>query len=198
MAITPTNLGGRPDTGSDWRRFQGFWLDRLEQRLVIEHVEGADHARVEGGAGHPPDLPDRSRAHRPRVDEVHPLLGHRVASPLKDVLFDARIDTDALGFLADHRVYGNVVVPAAVIASGTLQTQRVIVGTLESIVAEVAKAKLEPPATLIVGDVVRVRDLLSLSPVPSPFGRGERLPPGQPSGGVEKSLASVGNFGSAA
>ncbi|PYQ39697.1 MAG: hypothetical protein DMF77_20715 [Acidobacteria bacterium] len=37
-----------------------------------------------------------------------------MSSALKDVLFDARIDEGALPFLSDHRVYGNVVVPAAV------------------------------------------------------------------------------------
>ena len=55
----------------------------------------------------------RPRPEGPRAADVHPLLGHRVSSASKDVLFDARIDADALPFLADHCVYGNVVVPAA-------------------------------------------------------------------------------------
>jgi uroporphyrin-III C-methyltransferase/precorrin-2 dehydrogenase/sirohydrochlorin ferrochelatase len=41
--------------------------------------------------------------------------------------------------------------PAAVIASGTLPTQRTVVGTLATIAALVDEAVLEPPATLIVG-----------------------------------------------
>jgi uroporphyrin-III C-methyltransferase/precorrin-2 dehydrogenase/sirohydrochlorin ferrochelatase len=47
-------------------------------------------------------------------------------------------------------------VPTAVIASGTLATQRVVVGTLTTIAALASEAGLEPPATVVVGDVVRV------------------------------------------
>jgi uroporphyrin-III C-methyltransferase / precorrin-2 dehydrogenase / sirohydrochlorin ferrochelatase len=47
--------------------------------------------------------------------------------------------------------------PAAVIASGTLPAQRVVVGTLGSIAALTAEAGLEPPATLVVGEVVQAR-----------------------------------------
>jgi uroporphyrin-III C-methyltransferase len=46
--------------------------------------------------------------------------------------------------------------PAAVVASGTLPGQRTVVGTLATIAARVAAAGLVPPATLVVGDVVRV------------------------------------------
>jgi uroporphyrin-III C-methyltransferase/precorrin-2 dehydrogenase/sirohydrochlorin ferrochelatase len=52
-------------------------------------------------------------------------------------------------------------VPAAVVANGTLHSQRVIVGTLKTIVDAVAAARLDPPATLVVGNVVRVRELLT-------------------------------------
>ena len=45
--------------------------------------------------------------------------------------------------------------PAAAIADGTLPTQRTVVGTLASIAAQVAAAGLEPPATVILGEVVR-------------------------------------------
>jgi siroheme synthase len=37
----------------------------------------------------------------------------------------------------------------------------VLVATLATIAAEAAAANLDPPATLVVGDVVRVRDLLN-------------------------------------
>jgi len=40
--------------------------------------------------------------------------------------------------------------PAAVIANGTLEDQRVIVGTLATIVRQVRDARLDPPATLVV------------------------------------------------
>jgi len=51
--------------------------------------------------------------------------------------------------------------PAAVIASGTLPDQRVVVATLATLAARVAEEGLEPPATVVVGEVVRVREVLS-------------------------------------
>jgi acyl transferase domain-containing protein/NADPH:quinone reductase-like Zn-dependent oxidoreductase/acyl carrier protein/SAM-dependent methyltransferase len=43
---------------------------------------------------------------------THPLLGRRVPSALKEILFESRIDTDAVPFLADHSIFGAVVCPA--------------------------------------------------------------------------------------
>src|SRR5207249_77373 len=51
--------------------------------------------------------------------------------------------------------------PAAVIASGTLPAQRTVVATLATLADRVAEEGLEPPATVVVGEVVRVRELLS-------------------------------------
>ena len=51
--------------------------------------------------------------------------------------------------------------PAAVIASGTLPDQRTVVGTLDTLAARVAEEGLEPPATVVVGEVVRLRELLT-------------------------------------
>ncbi|GBD28301.1 Uroporphyrinogen-III C-methyltransferase [bacterium HR31] len=45
-------------------------------------------------------------------------------------------------------------VPAAMIARGTLPDQEVVVGTLETIAGRVEQARLQPPATLVVGRVV--------------------------------------------
>ncbi len=45
--------------------------------------------------------------------------------------------------------------PAAVIASATLPSQKVVVATLGTIAARIIDARLESPATLVVGDVVR-------------------------------------------
>ncbi len=50
--------------------------------------------------------------------------------------------------------------PAAVVASGTLPHQGTVVGTLETIARLVKEAALEPPAILVVGEVVRLRDIL--------------------------------------
>lgn len=50
--------------------------------------------------------------------------------------------------------------PAAVISKGTLPEQRVVCGTLASIAAEAAAAKLSSPCLTIVGEVVRLREQL--------------------------------------
>jgi len=51
--------------------------------------------------------------------------------------------------------------PAAVIESGTLPTQRVIVGSLSDIVERARENNARPPALLIVGDVVEQRQALA-------------------------------------
>lgn len=54
--------------------------------------------------------------------------------------------------------------PVAVIASGTLPEQQTVVGTLDDIAALVAAAELDPPATIVIGEVVRVGVGLTQSP----------------------------------
>src|SRR6266508_3992070 len=51
--------------------------------------------------------------------------------------------------------------PAAVVRQGTTPDQETVVGTLATIAADVAHAGLTAPATLIVGEVVRLRNRLS-------------------------------------
>jgi uroporphyrinogen III methyltransferase/synthase len=48
--------------------------------------------------------------------------------------------------------------PAAVIERGTLPSQRVVTGTLETIVQRAREASIEAPAIAVVGDVVAMRD----------------------------------------
>ncbi len=50
--------------------------------------------------------------------------------------------------------------PVAVIRQGTLPEQETVVGSLSSIVAEVEKRELKPPAVIVVGEVVGLRDKL--------------------------------------
>lgn len=50
--------------------------------------------------------------------------------------------------------------PAAVIAQGTLPDERIVTGTLGTIAGDAARAGLRPPATVVVGEVVRVRERL--------------------------------------
>jgi uroporphyrin-III C-methyltransferase len=51
--------------------------------------------------------------------------------------------------------------PAAVIRQGTTPDQETVVGTLATIAADVERAGLTAPATLVVGEVVRLREQLS-------------------------------------
>ncbi|HTG31528.1 MAG TPA: uroporphyrinogen-III C-methyltransferase [Thermoanaerobaculia bacterium] len=50
--------------------------------------------------------------------------------------------------------------PVAVIAQGSLPEERTVVGTLDTIAGDVARAGLRAPATIVVGEVVRVRQRL--------------------------------------
>ena len=47
--------------------------------------------------------------------------------------------------------------PAAVIASATLENQRVVVSTLERVVEDAQRERVTAPAVLVVGDIVRFR-----------------------------------------
>jgi uroporphyrin-III C-methyltransferase / precorrin-2 dehydrogenase / sirohydrochlorin ferrochelatase len=51
--------------------------------------------------------------------------------------------------------------PAALVAHGTLENQRVITGTLATIAAAAARAGLESPALLLVGEVVSLHNSLA-------------------------------------
>ncbi|MFC2003281.1 uroporphyrinogen-III C-methyltransferase [Chloroflexota bacterium] len=50
--------------------------------------------------------------------------------------------------------------PVAVIADGTSHRQRTVVGTLEDIVSRTRQSNIQPPAVLVVGEVVRLREHL--------------------------------------
>jgi uroporphyrin-III C-methyltransferase len=50
--------------------------------------------------------------------------------------------------------------PVAAIAQGSLPEERVVVGTLGTIAGEVARAGLRAPATIVMGEVVRIRQRL--------------------------------------
>jgi acyl transferase domain-containing protein len=48
----------------------------------------------------------------PRGDQLHPLLGTRLRSPLKAIQFENHVSTETLAFLNDHRIYGTALLPA--------------------------------------------------------------------------------------
>lgn len=51
--------------------------------------------------------------------------------------------------------------PAAIIQHGTLPTQRVLTGTLDTLPLRTAAAGLQPPTLVVVGEVVRLRERLA-------------------------------------
>lgn len=53
--------------------------------------------------------------------------------------------------------------PIAIIVNGTTPKQKVIVGTLANIIDKAVKENVEPPAIIIVGDVVKLRDQLVMN-----------------------------------
>jgi siroheme synthase len=50
--------------------------------------------------------------------------------------------------------------PAAIIASAATSKQRVLVSTLERLSADAATQKFEPPAIVVIGEIVNFRALL--------------------------------------
>jgi uroporphyrinogen III methyltransferase/synthase len=61
--------------------------------------------------------------------------------------------------------------PVAVIRWGTTAQQQTVVGTLETIAENVARAGLKPPAIIVVGEVVRLRERLNWFEGKPLFGR---------------------------
>jgi uroporphyrin-III C-methyltransferase len=50
--------------------------------------------------------------------------------------------------------------PAAVIASATTPAQRIVIATLQTLAATVSEQNIEPPAIVVIGEIVRLRDKL--------------------------------------
>ena len=50
--------------------------------------------------------------------------------------------------------------PAAVIASATTPKERILVSTLDRLAAAVREQKIEPPAIVVIGDIVKLRERL--------------------------------------
>ena len=53
--------------------------------------------------------------------------------------------------------------PAAVIISASTPKQRVLVSTLENLAGDARAQKLEPPAIVVIGEIVKLRDELALA-----------------------------------
>ena len=69
----------------------------------------------------------------------------------------SRLDEIAAALMAGGRPAGE---PVAIVSHATLDNQHVLETTLGRCVADVAAAALEPPAMMVVGEVVRLRAAL--------------------------------------
>ncbi len=69
---------------------QRYWIEAARPRSRLLMTPGSDSA-------------------------IHPLLGHRQASPLKHRQYTAELRSDDFDFLADHRVHGVAILPAAAV-----------------------------------------------------------------------------------
>jgi uroporphyrinogen III methyltransferase/synthase len=109
--------------------------------------------------------------HRETASSVTIVTGHEVRSDAGRICWRALSLMDTLVFLmAVHNlrhISSKLVehgrspdTPAAMIQMAYWPEQRVVTGTLASIADEVEHAGVKPPATLVVGDVVRLREKL--------------------------------------
>ena len=111
--------------------------------------------------------------HRSLASSFTVITGHEDPEKGKSTIFWDKLSTgsDTLVFLMGMANLAHIVkqltdngrspsTPVAVISHGTSPKQRTIVGTLENIVARAKKENFEPPAVIVVGEVVRLREQL--------------------------------------
>jgi uroporphyrinogen III methyltransferase / synthase len=124
--------------------------------------------------------------HRDAASSVAILTGHEAKSDPSRIDWHALSKMDTLVFLMGVRnarlICRNLIdhgcppdTPAAMIQSAFWVDQRVVTGPLEEIADRVENAGIRPPATLVVGKVVRLRNLLGLDPQAA--AEGLRTPP---------------------
>jgi uroporphyrin-III C-methyltransferase / precorrin-2 dehydrogenase / sirohydrochlorin ferrochelatase len=78
--------------------------------------------------------------------------------------------------------------PVAVIRDGTLPGQQVLTSTLAAVAGDAAAAGVTPPAVVVIGEVVRLRELLSSGGWTVP---GEPAQPGEPAPGATQALGAT-------
>jgi len=111
--------------------------------------------------------------HRHLASSFAVITGHRAVDHEESEISWDKLSTgtDTLVFLMGVGNLANIVArlidngrssttPAAVIADGTSRRQRTVVGTLEDIVTRAREADIQPPAVLVVGEVVQLRERL--------------------------------------
>ena len=112
--------------------------------------------------------------HRDAASSVAIVTGHEAAKDTSRVDWGALCKLDTLVFLMCVHNIGRIAqeliahgrdpsTPAAMIQKAFWPEERVVTGTLGSIAAEVERAGIVPPATLVVGEVVRLREKIKNS-----------------------------------
>ncbi len=112
--------------------------------------------------------------HRDAASSVAIVTGHEATKDTSRVDWEALRKLDTLIFLMGVHNIGRITqeliahgrdaaTPAAMIQMAFWPEERVVTGTLGSIAAEVERAGVGPPATLVVGEVVRLREKLKNS-----------------------------------
>jgi uroporphyrin-III C-methyltransferase len=134
-------------------------LALVEAGLPFEVVPGVSSiASVPGAAGIP--VTHRGVSSQVTIVNGHGPLDFEALAAARGTLVVfmglGRLDELAAGLIAHGRPAST---PAAVIASGTLPEQRVVVAPLAQIAG--AAEDLEPPALVVIGDVVALREALA-------------------------------------
>jgi uroporphyrin-III C-methyltransferase len=112
--------------------------------------------------------------HRDAASAVAIVTGHEANRDESRLNWSALAGIDTLVFLMAVRTVDRVAreliahgrdpqTPAAMIQMAFWHGEKVITGTLESIAAEVERAGIDPPATLVIGEAVRLREKLKHS-----------------------------------
>jgi uroporphyrin-III C-methyltransferase len=114
-----------------------------------------------------------SVTHRECASSVAIVTGHEAKTAPSRIRWEALSKLDTLVFLMGvhnvRHICANLIehgcrpeTPAAMIQMAFWPDQRILTGTLANIADEVERAGMKPPATLVVGTVVRLREKLGL------------------------------------
>jgi uroporphyrinogen III methyltransferase/synthase len=138
-------------------------LELARRGIPFEIVPGVSSAvAVPAAAGIP--LTCRSLASTVTVVTGHEAPGRAAPAVAWEKLLDECSTVVVLmgveNLAAIARRLGHPEMPAAVVREGTLPTQRIVTGTLATIAERAGQAGIRPPAVLVAGRVVGLRDVL--------------------------------------
>lgn len=178
---------------------EGMYLK--EQGISFEVVPGVSSAI--GGLAYA-GIPI---THRGTAGGFHVVTAHNKKDELADIDFEAMAKgKDTCVFLMGlskvseivHRLLGAGMpakIPAAVIASATTNGQKTVTGNLEDIAEKVQEARLESPALIVVGEVIKLRHYLNFFEEKPLFGKRYLVPKiGEETSGLTEKLETCGAF----